>query len=194
MAYPKTQKEYNPSVVPKTTIFYKLLFAMFSVPAILSRFFSIFFIFSKTPLIIALVIIVQAIIIASCTFTIFYTSWFSFILFIIFIRAIIIIFVYVSSLASNDFFASAVSSFTFAFITTATITILFYLNKPTHNYIQYSQLNLSDIELGATTAYKLYAPYVLFVVIFLIVYLLVALIVVAKNSSRSQGALRALKP
>jgi chromate transport protein ChrA len=101
--------------------------------------------------------------------------------------------VYVSSLASNDFFSFEAPSFSFILPSAGVIVMLFYINNSIPNSPQYSQLNISDIKLGAVSAYKLYSTHVVLIVIFLIVYLLIALIVVAKNSSSSQGALRALK-
>jgi NADH-ubiquinone oxidoreductase chain 6 len=167
---------------------------MVALTYVLSMSFSWLLIFSKTPLIIAALIILQAFIVSFITFIFLLRSWFSFILFIVFIRAIIVIFVYVSSLASNDFFTTP-SPYLLLILLSVPFVIIFITLVPTSVPNQsHSQIFLSDLHLGSIVTYKLYSSYILATTIFLIIYLLIALIVVAKNSSSSKGALRALNP
>lgn len=153
----------------------------------------ILFALSKTPLIIAFTVLAIAFIVSFFTFIYLPTSWFSFLLFLVFIGAVIIIFIYVSSLASNDFILLSVAPF-WVFILwgsfTGTLILLANSNYTGHT----SSSTLLDFRVVSPIAYKLYSPYVLYISLFIITYLLIALIVVAKNSAWSSGALRALKP
>nr|DAZ91353.1 TPA_asm: ND6 [Gammarus chevreuxi] len=164
---------------------------MMTTASLTSAFFSTLFIFSKTPLMMAMIIIAQAVMVSFITFMFLPTSWFSFILFMVFVSAMMIIFVYVSSLASNDFFTSTGPSVALSLVASLALTVLFFLSPALPALTPYSESTLTDLGLASVTAYKLYAPYILLVTLFLIIYLLVALIVVAKNSSTKKGALRA---
>nr|YP_009686641.1 NADH dehydrogenase subunit 6 [Gammarus lacustris]QDS78460.1 NADH dehydrogenase subunit 6 [Gammarus lacustris] len=167
---------------------------MVALTYILSMSFSWLLIFSKTPLTMAALIILQAFMVSFITFMFLLSSWFSFILFMVFISAMMVIFVYVSSLASNDFF-TAPSPYLLLILFSVPFVIIFMALVPTSVPNQsHSQIFLSDLHLGSMVTYKLYSSYILATTIFLIIYLLVALIVVAKNSSSSKGALRALNP
>nr|YP_006234452.1 NADH dehydrogenase subunit 6 [Gammarus duebeni]AER12198.1 NADH dehydrogenase subunit 6 [Gammarus duebeni] len=161
--------------------------------SLMSSFLSILFVFSSTPLVMAVLIVTQALLVSFITFTMLLTSWFSFILLMVFVSAMMVIFVYVSSLASNDFFSS--NSYTNLSVMALIFTVIYMFTPvpgPSFFSATYSQLAMSDADMAPLAAYKIYAPYVLIITAFLIVYLLTALIVVAKNSSSSAGALRSL--
>lgn len=153
----------------------------------------IIFALSKTPLIIAFMVLAIALMVSFFTFIYLPTSWFSFILFLIFIGAMIIIFIYVSSLASNDFtLTSMTPSWLLILSLSLTGSLILFAGQDYTSHASSSAI--LDFRVITPIAYKLYSPYVLYMSLFIIIYLLVALIVVAKNSSWSSGALRALKP
>lgn len=160
------------------------------IASLISMQLSSLFVILNTPLIISALIIAQAILISFSTYNISLTSWFSFILFLVFVRAIIIIFVYVSSLASNDFF----NSYTLTMAHNITIIILFFIALYTTStpicLEIFSKIILADTNLTPTATYKIYTSYTLNISIILITYLLVSLIAVAKISSVLKGPLR----
>nr|APL97245.1 NADH dehydrogenase subunit 6 [Garjajewia cabanisii] len=160
---------------------------------IFSTTISIFFLFSKTPLMMALLIVTQTVVVTLSIYIFLSTSWLSFILFMILVSAMMVIFVYVSSLASNDFLAlpNAMGVTYASFLLLLMLSAYLMLTKQDSH--ANSQSNLSDMDLGPMISYKLYAPNTSPLTMFLIIYLLVALIVVAKISMTSKGALRALK-
>nr|YP_009339289.1 NADH dehydrogenase subunit 6 [Eulimnogammarus cyaneus]APL97179.1 NADH dehydrogenase subunit 6 [Eulimnogammarus cyaneus] len=160
----------------------------------LSTSLSVLFMFSKTPLMLALLIVSQTILVTLSIYIFLLTSWLSFILFMILISAMMVIFVYVSSLASNDFIVLSYSVFASSLYFLPILMMAAYLLLSEQKNDTKSQMTLSDMDLGPMVSYKLYAPNISSLTMFLIIYLLVALIVVAKISMSPKGALRALKP
>lgn len=160
------------------------------IASLLSVQLSVLFIALNTPLIIAAIITTQAILVSFSTYSISLTSWFSFILFLVFIRAIIIIFVYVSSLASNEFFNSYTPTTTHHALLIILSFILLYTTLTPMSANMFSILTLTDANLGPTATYKIFTSYTLNISLILITYLLISLIAVAKISSYLKGPLR----
>nr|YP_009478337.1 NADH dehydrogenase subunit 6 [Gammarus roeselii]AVP50042.1 NADH dehydrogenase subunit 6 [Gammarus roeselii] len=157
--------------------------------SVLSIICSLLFLFSSAPLIMAFTLVTQTILVSVVTFLIMPTSWFSFILFMIFISAMMVIFVYVSSLAHNEFLSPRWTSYSAFLMLTMTI-LLVALSQNMYSHQSHNYVSMSDLSLGSMSTYKLYAPYLSTISIFMIIYLLVALIAVAKNSSYNKGPLR----
>nr|DAZ91234.1 TPA_asm: ND6 [Gammarus fossarum] len=158
--------------------------------SLLSMHLSTLFMTLNTPLIMAAVITTQAVLVSFSTYNISLTSWFSFILFLVFISAMMIIFVYVSSLASNEFFNSYVlTTGHHAMIMTLPLMLL-YTTPTTVNTNMFSMLTLTDTNLGPTATYKMFTSYTLNISLILINYLLISLMAVAKISSYLKGPLR----
>nr|YP_009118049.1 NADH dehydrogenase subunit 6 [Brachyuropus grewingkii]AJF22810.1 NADH dehydrogenase subunit 6 [Brachyuropus grewingkii] len=167
-----------------------MLMALFT----LSTTVSVLFMFSKTPLMMALLIVSQTLTVAVSLYVFLLSSWLSFILFMILVSAMMVIFVYVSSLASNDFLTLPYSLFVSILYFAPTLVLGAYLTLAYSKNLTKTQSTMSDTDLGPTIAYKLYAPYISSFTLFLITYLLVTLVIVAKITLSSKGALRALKP
>nr|APL97219.1 NADH dehydrogenase subunit 6 [Acanthogammarus victorii] len=158
----------------------------------LSAAVSMLFITSSTPLMMALLIILQTTLVAVSMYISLVTSWLSFILFMVLVSAMMVIFVYVSSLASNDFMVTPSYMFTATLYSTPLLGLAAYFTLSPRVPPSTSQLTLTDADLAPTTLWKLYTSYTSTLTLFLILYLLVALIVVAKISLSTKGALRAL--
>nr|APL97255.1 NADH dehydrogenase subunit 6 [Linevichella vortex] len=150
---------------------------------------SLLLIFSKTPLMMAFVVICQASLISLSIFILFLSSWFSFILFLVFISAMMIVYVYAASLASNDF----------VYFTSQPVLPLMLLSVPimfiATNKFNYplkssSYLKSCNLDLDTSTMHKIFSSYILTTTLFLIMYLLIALVAVAKTTANHQGALR----
>nr|YP_009379689.1 NADH dehydrogenase subunit 6 [Gammarus fossarum]ARQ82008.1 NADH dehydrogenase subunit 6 [Gammarus fossarum] len=160
------------------------------ITSLLSMHLSTLFMTLNTPLIMAAVITIQALLVSFSTYNIALTSWFSFILFLVFISAMMIIFVYVSSLASNEFFNSYVLT-TGHHAMIMTMLFMLLLASPATVYANmFSVFSLTDMNLGPTSTYKMFTSYTLNISIILINYLLISLIAVAKISSCLKGPLR----
>nr|YP_009107169.1 NADH dehydrogenase subunit 6 [Eulimnogammarus vittatus]AIT99453.1 NADH dehydrogenase subunit 6 [Eulimnogammarus vittatus] len=160
----------------------------------LSTSVSLLYIFSKAPFMLAMLIVSQTILVTLLIYMTLSTSWLSFILFMILVSAMMVIFVYVSSLASNDFIIMSYSSIMSALYFVPLLVLMAYLLLSDQENRTMSQLTMSDMDLGPVACYKMYTAHTSFMTMFLIIYLLVALIIVVKISTTSKGTLRALKP
>lgn len=144
------------------------------------------FVYLQRPLGIAIIIVFASFIISVFIYLNIARAWFSFLLFIVFLRGMIIIFIYVSSLASNEVSFSNISVllrpgilFIFLFIT---LDRIFFKNRFLLN-LKFSRDSLFCL--------KIYRPFIFILSMVMIVYLLVALIVVVKISLFTEGPLRA---
>nr|YP_008964137.1 NADH dehydrogenase subunit 6 [Eulimnogammarus verrucosus]AHB14324.1 NADH dehydrogenase subunit 6 [Eulimnogammarus verrucosus] len=153
---------------------------------------SLLYAFSKTPLMLAMLIVLQTMLVTMLIYTTLTTSWLSFILFMIVVSAMMVIFVYVSSLASNDFITLSHSSLMSTLYFTPLLMLMAFFLLNSQNKPTMSQLTLSDMDLGPVACYKMYTYHTSPMTMFLIIYLLVALITVVKISETSKGTLRAL--
>lgn len=147
------------------------------------------------PLAIGLILLIQTLIISLITGLIAKTFWFSYILFLIFLGGILVLFIYVSSLASNEIFkfsSNIISISIILLIFTLIIFIIidkniisFFNNLEIKNYIQFIINNDNSINLN-----KLYNMPSNFITILLINYLFLTLIAVVKITNFFYGPLR----
>nr|AXI98633.1 NADH dehydrogenase subunit 6 [Pseudoniphargus mercadali] len=161
--------------------------------SLLSFTFSMMFLLSISPLFLSVMIIAQTITLALIINSITLTSWFSFMLIMIYLSGMMIIFIYVSSMASNELFY--LNNFLLVFILAAFIPLTFFTmdyssSSPSDCMNMLSQ-NLTQITIFKTM--KMFSKPLFIMTILLIIYLLLAMIVVSKNSSFSSGPLRSIK-
>jgi len=111
------------------------------------------------------------------------TSWFSFILFLIFLGGLIVLFIYISRLASNEKFLidwaraikSSIGILVSIIFTVANINYQYATNTPVNEIITLNSIYIKNS----------IAP-----IIFTIIYLLLTLVVVVKITSKYEGPLR----
>nr|AXZ71078.1 NADH dehydrogenase subunit 6 [Pipunculus sp. XL-2018] len=147
------------------------------------------------PLAMGLTLMIQTIMVCMLTGFMTKTFWFSYILFLIFVGGMLVLFIYISSLASNEMFSMemklvSISSLIF-------LICMIFLNMKTAElwnlnnnemmtiYSQQSYIKESSIELT-----KLYNFPTNMLTIMLINYLLISLIAVVKISKLFFGPLR----
>nr|YP_010895103.1 NADH dehydrogenase subunit 6 [Dorylomorpha alaskensis]WJW73629.1 NADH dehydrogenase subunit 6 [Dorylomorpha alaskensis] len=149
------------------------------------------------PLAMGLTLLVQTVLVSLITGLSTKTFWFSYILFLIFLGGMLVLFIYVTSLASNEMFSLSIKSTIMLSLLIISLMIMFYLNDKNlmnmlfynnenmqlNNYMSY--LNESTIELN-----KLYNYPTNMITIMLINYLLITLIVVVKITKMFYGPLR----
>nr|QXG19664.1 NADH dehydrogenase subunit 6 [Zaprionus indianus] len=158
---------------------------------------SIIFINMFHPLAMGLTLLIQTILICLSTGLITKTFWFSYILFLIFLGGMLVLFIYVTSLASNEMFNLSIKLTLFSFTMLSFFMILslivdktyltsFFLNNEmesiTNLYTYFSENSLS--------LNKLYNFPTNFVTILLMNYLLITLIVIVKITKLFKGPLR----
>lgn len=144
------------------------------------------------PLSIGLTLLIQTILISLTTGLSTYSYWFSYILFIIFLGGILVLFIYVTSLASNESFhfshSILVSSLGFL-ILLIPFTLLWdsLLNG------SITQLPLSSLNIESSNVFIIswiYTANLINFTLFIILYLLLTLIVVVKITNLFKGPLR----
>nr|AXI98568.1 NADH dehydrogenase subunit 6 [Pseudoniphargus elongatus] len=154
---------------------------------------SMTFLMGKSPLFLSLIIIVQTITIAIIVNILTLSSWFSFMLLMIYLSGMMIVFIYVSSMASNEFFPLKYSKLmAFVILSIILLTSIFMSNyHPKSDYINILNLDLTQTTIFKTA--KMFAKPLFMMTILLIIYLLLAMIMVVKNSSFSSGPMRSAK-
>uniref|UniRef100_UPI0030FE1889 NADH dehydrogenase subunit 6 n=1 Tax=Sinopanorpa digitiformis TaxID=1105299 RepID=UPI0030FE1889 len=158
------------------------------------------FIFSQMnhPLAMGLVLLIQTLLVCTLTGLTAKTFWFSYILFLVFLGGMLILFIYMTSLASNEMFnMSSKLIFITIFIIMIMCMIFFildqnmwifnFMNIDMENMINMSLLNINENSLNLTKLYNLPTS---LITIMLINYLFLTLIVVVKVTNIFYGPLR----
>lgn len=156
------------------------------------------FINIKHPLAIGLTLLIQTTLVCILSGIITKRFWFSYILFLVFLGGILVLFIYVTSLASNEIFSFSIKLTLILFIIITILIILyFFINK--NLIILYNNneilriLNIkSYIIENSISINKLYNYPNNLLTILLINYLLVTLIAVVKITKLEKGPLRPL--
>nr|AXI98776.1 NADH dehydrogenase subunit 6 [Pseudoniphargus sp. 2-Canaries] len=163
------------------------LFSMMSI--ILSA----LFLMKSPPLFLSMMIISQTINLAIITALFTMSSWFSFMLLMIYLSGMMIIFIYVSSMASNELFYTNIKMLPSMLLGLTIITSI-YLSW--HSFLPSDSMSMLDLNLLQVSVFKtmkMYSKSLFMMTILLIIYLLMTMIVVVKNSSFSEGPMRSHK-
>lgn len=144
------------------------------------------------PLSIGLTLLIQTVLISLTTGLSTYSYWFSYILFIIFLGGILVLFIYVTSLASNEPFYFSYSRLTFSL---GILVILVPLTLIWDSLINglITQLPLSSLNIESSNVFIIrwiYRINIINFTLFIILYLLLTLIVVVKITNLFKGPLR----
>ena len=163
---------------------------LFFIPAILVL--SLLFTRLVHPLSMGLTLLIQTIFISLAAGLSTYSYWFSYILFIIFLGGILVLFIYVTSLAANERFSFSYSTLTISLILLIIILPLnlfwdFLFNS------SITQLPLSSLAIEHSNVFIIswiYRINLINFTLFIILYLLLTLIVVVKITNLFKGPLR----
>nr|YP_010988697.1 NADH dehydrogenase subunit 6 [Anaspides richardsoni]WOR81015.1 NADH dehydrogenase subunit 6 [Anaspides richardsoni] len=167
------------------------LFASFTI----TFFLSLTFLLTNHPLSMGLTLLTQTCFICVTSGMINLTFWFSYILFLIFLGGMLVLFIYVASLASNEMFKM---SFTFLFLLGVAV-IFFFMFYLFSDFLMFyiDSLDMSSSNLNFTSQLSnqnlisfIYAPSIMFYTLFMVFYLLLTLIVAVKITNNFQGPLR----
>nr|QVL29067.1 NADH dehydrogenase subunit 6 [Ceratitis anonae] len=158
---------------------------------------SFIFIQMNHPLAMGLILLIQTIQICLLTGLMAKSFWFSYILFLIFLGGMLVLFIYVTSLASNEMFSLSMKLTTISLIIFSIIMIVYILLDKTsssffiHNNemqpIHYLNMMMKENSLNLQ---KLYNYPTNFLTILLMNYLLITLIAVVKITKLFYGPLR----
>nr|YP_009045309.1 NADH dehydrogenase subunit 6 [Pantoporia hordonia]AHA03660.1 NADH dehydrogenase subunit 6 [Pantoporia hordonia] len=162
-------------------------------------FLSIFLFFVNHPLAMGLLILIQTLLTCLLSGMLINTYWFSYILFLIFLGGLLVLFIYVSSVASNELFKiSLINKLTFSFylMLILTLSMFFYKNLIWMNFsFNDEMLNFFNILLSFNNEFKfnlskLYNEQTYFLMMMMIIYLFITLIAIVKITNIFFGPLR----
>nr|YP_009407015.1 NADH dehydrogenase subunit 6 [Typhlatya consobrina]ASA39551.1 NADH dehydrogenase subunit 6 [Typhlatya consobrina] len=161
---------------------------------ILTSAFSIVFTKISHPLVMGVILLAQTAVIAFLSMFFLKSAWFSYILFLIFLGAMLVLFIYVASLAPNEPLSLShlmVLIVSLSILLGMLIVVLdpILLSFPT--FIENSSLHLafSTPSMSLSTS-PMYNPSSMKMTLFLILYLLLTLVVVVKITTTHFGPLR----
>nr|YP_010464324.1 NADH dehydrogenase subunit 6 [Heterotarsus carinula]UUL71701.1 NADH dehydrogenase subunit 6 [Heterotarsus carinula] len=160
-----------------------MITTMFSAMMVLS----ILFITMNHPLSAGLILLLQTVIISMITGNLNYNFWFSYILFLIMIGGMLILFMYMTSIASNEKFKMSNMNLMLILITPV-ITLM--LQKMEINIKNNESMKFDEM-ISINTSFSKYINMPLsLTLIFMMIYLLLALIATVKITSFKQGSIR----
>nr|YP_009947917.1 NADH dehydrogenase subunit 6 [Coenomyia ferruginea]QOI08133.1 NADH dehydrogenase subunit 6 [Coenomyia ferruginea]UDF83766.1 NADH dehydrogenase subunit 6 [Coenomyia ferruginea] len=158
---------------------------------------SLIFMQMNHPLAMGLMLLIQTLLICMITGMMTKTFWFSYILFLIFLGGMLVLFIYVTSLASNEMFSISMK---LTFICLIIFSLLMMINlimdkSILMNYMNnYEMMSVSYMESymneNTTSLNKLYNYPTNMITILLVNYLLLTLIIIVKITNIFFGPLR----
>nr|AND96338.1 NADH deshydrogenase subunit 6 [Onitis alexis] len=161
-----------------------------TIMMILSLTISIMTLLMKHPLSLGSMLMTQTIITSLTIGSLSYNYWYSYILFLIMIGGMLILFVYMTSVASNEIFTPSIKIFYF-FILMLFLSILIYLIMDNFFWtLNNSFINESTSNFHHWSLNKYFNFPNNLIMYMLILYLLIALLTIVKITDFKKGALR----
>nr|YP_001789012.1 NADH dehydrogenase subunit 6 [Phthonandria atrilineata]ACB20531.1 NADH dehydrogenase subunit 6 [Phthonandria atrilineata] len=171
--------------------------------SLMMLFLSIIMIFLNHPLSIGLMILIQTLLMCLLSGMLIKTYWFSYILFLTFLGGLLVLFIYVSSVASNEMFNLTFNMKMFLFF-----LLLFYLSNQIYLFI-FENLNWMNLTNNMTdndnlfnmmffnnenniNLNKLYNNHNYMIMMMLMIYLFISLVAVVKITNIFYGPLRSI--
>nr|YP_009479976.1 NADH dehydrogenase subunit 6 [Paraona staudingeri]AVY51839.1 NADH dehydrogenase subunit 6 [Paraona staudingeri] len=160
---------------------------------------SFFMMFLNNPLSMGLLILIQTLMICLISGMLIKTYWFSYILFLTFMGGLLVLFIYVSSIASNELFKPSfnlkiillISIFMMILYQMMYMNNLFWLNLSSNSDMNnFYLLNLFINNENKINLTKLYNNQTFMIMLLLMIYLFITLIAVVKITNIFYGPLR----
>nr|YP_008474369.1 NADH dehydrogenase subunit 6 [Sasakia funebris]AFN29195.1 NADH dehydrogenase subunit 6 [Sasakia funebris] len=159
---------------------------------------SIFMFFLNHPFSMGLMILIQTLLLSLLSSMLINTYWFSYILFLIFLGGLLVLFIYVSSIASNELFKISIfnKSFFLSFFLILLMSIIFKNNLLWMNFsFNDEMINFFNLFLFFNNEFninlsKLYNEQTYLLTLIMIIYLFITLIAVVKITNIFFGPLR----
>nr|UFK62165.1 NADH dehydrogenase subunit 6 [Habroscelimorpha dorsalis dorsalis]UFK62178.1 NADH dehydrogenase subunit 6 [Habroscelimorpha dorsalis media] len=160
---------------------------------------TLIFMFMNHPMSMGLILLIQTILISMMSGLMSYTFWFSYIVFLVMLGGMLVLFIYMTSLASNEMFQFSSKMMMFMLIMTMTLMTLMIM-LPDNQMLMSLIKNSNSSEMinsmnflineNLITLNKIYNSPNNMITILLINYLLITLIAVVKITSINIGPLR----
>nr|YP_009351271.1 NADH dehydrogenase subunit 6 [Nasutitermes arborum]AQP29081.1 NADH dehydrogenase subunit 6 [Nasutitermes arborum] len=148
---------------------------------------SLMFTQMKHPMAMGLMLLMQTIMVCLISGTMYSSFWFSYILFMIMIGGMLVLFMYMTSLASNEMFSPSNKMLMAASIT---LPILMYMMPTLTNNKEMNMHNTMMENEVTTTTTVMYNQMMGMMTTMLVIYMLLTLIVVVNIINVSKGPLR----
>nr|NP_976162.1 NADH dehydrogenase subunit 6 [Gomphiocephalus hodgsoni]AAO43668.1 NADH dehydrogenase subunit 6 [Gomphiocephalus hodgsoni] len=143
------------------------------------------FLTNSSPLIMVLIIGLQTLIMCLSIVFIMNTSWFAFILFLVFMGGLMVLFVYITSLASNELFHFSSKNNNFILYTSMfSLSLLMILTFKENQNNKLLNLNIKEM------IFKVYSNSSVMLTSMTMIYLLLVLIVAVSITSLYEGPIR----
>nr|YP_009489670.1 NADH dehydrogenase subunit 6 [Papilio slateri]SPP23573.1 NADH dehydrogenase subunit 6 [Papilio slateri] len=163
--------------------------------------FSIIMLFLNHPLSMGLMILTQTLITCLLSGMLINSYWFSYILFLVFLGGLLVLFIYVSSVASNELFNMNLflkNMMFLMFISSILLSFIYMYNLNWLNFsFNYEMKNLLNFFIfmnneNKINLTKLYNNQTYFLMMMLIIYLFITLIAIVKITNIFFGPLRSM--
>nr|QRV62520.1 NADH dehydrogenase subunit 6 [Hydroporus puberulus] len=171
---------------------------MYLIIIFLNLMMSMTFLFMNHPMSMGLILMIQTILIILITGMYSYSFWFSYILFLIMIGGMLILFMYMTSLASNEKFKISKNIYIMFILMIMFIMMILFFND--FMIMEYFQKTSNMMELlnklmmhkneNLNSLYMLYNKPNFLINILMINYLLITLIAIVKITKSNSGPLR----
>nr|YP_009503173.1 NADH dehydrogenase subunit 6 [Gaetice depressus]AXA13775.1 NADH dehydrogenase subunit 6 [Gaetice depressus] len=164
---------------------------MLMLPLLL--FFSLLFTQLTHPLAMGLMLFIQTVLISITVGMYNFSFWFSYILFLVFLGGMLVLFIYIASLASNESFSFSLTYFFLSLFIISLLTLLLLMIDPLIMSPNSSSISLSSLKYNVSTPFIInwiYNNTSMTFTIFIVSYLLLMLIVVVKITNLFKGPLR----
>nr|QIV24767.1 NADH dehydrogenase subunit 6 [Pseudoplites inexpectatus] len=150
------------------------------------------FMFLNHPLSFGLILLLQTLCITLITGMMNFNFWFSYILFLIMVGGMLILFIYMTSVASNEKFKFSPKLFSFISMMMLVLAPILFLDKTITNLfnISYEMLKQDNVYSNNLSLSKFFNMPMNLNLMVIIVYLLITLIVVVKLTNIQHGPLR----
>nr|YP_010029666.1 NADH dehydrogenase subunit 6 [Pimelocerus perforatus]QOU11172.1 NADH dehydrogenase subunit 6 [Pimelocerus perforatus] len=165
-----------------------MLIYMFS----LNWLFSTIFMFMNHPLSLGCILLIQTILISLSSGMLYFNFWFSYILFLIMIGGMLVMFIYMTSIASNEKFKMPKMMTIYCFFSFIILLIMITFSDNYYsNLISINSINLNQSLTFMNNSLSKFFNYPnMQMMIILMIYLLVTLIAIVKIVGRNTGTLR----
>nr|YP_009509562.1 NADH dehydrogenase subunit 6 [Tubuca polita]AUN44979.1 NADH dehydrogenase subunit 6 [Tubuca polita] len=165
---------------------------LLTLPLLLS--FSILFTQLSHPLAMGLILLIQTLLISISLGLSSFSFWFSYILFLIFLGGMLVLFIYVASLASNEAFVPSTLYLVIFMLTTFFSMMLLFIDPiMTSSSSSLPWSSFSTSTLNPSIIMWIYNTPSMNFTIFIICYLLLMLIIVVKIVNLFKGPLRLMQ-
>nr|YP_009383486.1 NADH dehydrogenase subunit 6 [Parasa consocia]APH08566.1 NADH dehydrogenase subunit 6 [Parasa consocia] len=154
--------------------------------------------FLNHPLSMGFLILIQSLFLSIILGLIIETYWFSYILFLIFLGGLLVLFIYVSSVASNEYFKFKNNMKLYFFLMLLSLFLISFLNNKymywMNLFLNYEIFNFNYMTMfnseNTFNLNKLYNNHTFLIMVMMILYLFITLVTVVKITNIFYGPLR----